>query len=381
MVALAVAAAAALQWPLRLALGHASSGPFWPGFAILGASFILSWAAEVAEHDIPHGMALGLLAIIAVLPEYAVDVYFAWTAGKNPAYTSFATANMTGANRLLIGLGWGAVLLTGWVFHKRKEIRLDPGISPELLVLAAATLYAFVLPFKKTLSLVDCAVFLSIFVYYIIQLTGGEAEEPDLAGPPALIGALTPAARRGTVVLMISSAAAVIYWSAAPFADGLVATGRRLGFDEFLLVQWVAPLASEAPEFIIACLFAAKGKAGSGMRMLVASKVNQWTLLVGMLQLVYAISAGGTAPMALDTRQAHEILLTASQSLLALAIIFDLRFAWREAVLLGVLFLAQPFLTDPHARNLFSAAYVALALWIFASKGSWREATRALGRL
>ena len=68
---------------------------------------MLSWAAEVAQLDIPQALALALLALIAVLPEYAVDMYFAWMAGKNPSYTAFATANMTGANRLLIGVGWG----------------------------------------------------------------------------------------------------------------------------------------------------------------------------------------------------------------------------------------------------------------------------------
>ena len=77
------------------------------GIAIFGASFMLSWAAELAQLEIPQALALALLALIAVLPEYAVDMYFAWEAGKDPKYTAFATANMTGANRLLIGVGWG----------------------------------------------------------------------------------------------------------------------------------------------------------------------------------------------------------------------------------------------------------------------------------
>ena len=32
--------------------------------------------------------------------------------------------------------------------------------------------------------------------------------------------------------------------SAEPFSEGLVETGKRWGVDEFLLVQWLAPLAS-----------------------------------------------------------------------------------------------------------------------------------------
>lgn len=370
---LAAACLAALQWPLQLALGIPAHNPAWPGLGILGASFLLSWAAEVAEHDIPHGLALGVLALVAVLPEYAVDVYFAWSAGKNPAYAAYATANMTGANRLLIGLGWSSVLFTGWLFHKRRDIRLDPEIGPELLALLAATLYSFVLSLKKTLSLFDCAIFLAIFVYYVARLTGEETEEPELIGPAAVIASLSPAARRAAAALMLAAAAGVIYLAAAPFADGLVEEGRRHGLDEFLLVQWVAPLASEAPEFIVACMLAVKGRAASGLRMLVASKVNQWTLLVGMLPAAYALSAGRPAAMPLDGRQVHEMLLTSAQSLLALAIIFDYRFAWKEAALLGGLFVAQPFLTAPEARTAFAGAYLALAIWIFSAKGTWRN--------
>ena len=107
--------ALALQWILlRLAGVHLE--PHWEallsGLAIFGAAFLLSWSAELAQKDIPQALAIALLALIAVLPEYAVDMYFAWTAGKDPKYTAFAMANMTGANRLLIGVGWAAVVAT-----------------------------------------------------------------------------------------------------------------------------------------------------------------------------------------------------------------------------------------------------------------------------
>src|SRR6187401_319254 len=52
------------------------------GLAIVGAAFILSWAAEVAQLDIAAGLALALLALIAVLPEYAVDMVLAWEGGN-----------------------------------------------------------------------------------------------------------------------------------------------------------------------------------------------------------------------------------------------------------------------------------------------------------
>jgi cation:H+ antiporter len=82
------------------------------GAAILGAAFLLSWAAEVAQLDISQTLAIAVLALIAVLPEYAVDLFLAYRAGQgDEAKRHLAVANMTGANRLLIGVGWAAVVL------------------------------------------------------------------------------------------------------------------------------------------------------------------------------------------------------------------------------------------------------------------------------
>src|ERR1017187_7192289 len=135
-----------------------------PGLAILGASVLLSWAAELAEHDVPQSLALIGLALITVLPEYAVDMYFAWTAGKDPSYIAYATANMTGANRLLIGLGWPAVVWTYWWRTSKDRVLLDKAQSLEVFVLIVVTLYCFSIPFKGTLSLVDSVVLLSCFL-------------------------------------------------------------------------------------------------------------------------------------------------------------------------------------------------------------------------
>ena len=62
-------------------LSHALEAVLF-GLAIVGAAFLLSWAAEVAQLDISAGLALALLALIAVLPEYAVDFVFAWKGGQ-----------------------------------------------------------------------------------------------------------------------------------------------------------------------------------------------------------------------------------------------------------------------------------------------------------
>ena len=53
------------------------------GVTIVAAAFLLTWAAETAEGDLGSGIAIVLLALVTVLPEYAVDVLLAWQAGTD----------------------------------------------------------------------------------------------------------------------------------------------------------------------------------------------------------------------------------------------------------------------------------------------------------
>src|SRR5262247_295616 len=112
------------------------------------------------------GKTLITLALISVLPEYAVDLHFAWVAGKDPSQKAYAIANMTGANRVLIGIGWSLVAVVYYFKHGRKEIPLDDSQGLELSLLLLATVYSFILPLKGTLSLIDCVVFFAMFLYY-----------------------------------------------------------------------------------------------------------------------------------------------------------------------------------------------------------------------
>ncbi|MEK6661719.1 MAG: sodium:calcium antiporter [candidate division NC10 bacterium] len=364
-----------LQWiGIRLSGIHLS--PLWEvvgaGLAIFGAAFILSWAAEAAQVDIPQALALAFLALIAVLPEYAVDIYFAWSAGKDPTYTAYATANMTGANRLLIGIGWAAVVVTYWLKTRHRRIILDRSHSIELFHLSLATVYSFVIPLKGTISVLDSFILISIFVSYMISASKGKIIEPEFEGGPAeLLMFLRPLARRSATICMFVYAGLAIYLSAEPFAEGLLATGRTFRIEEFLLVQWLAPLASESPEFIVAIVFALKGKPGASMGTLVSSKVNQWTLLVGMLPLAYSLSAGHLGAMHLDARQTEEIFLTAAQSLFAIAVLANLSFSLAEAGMIFALFVTQLFFTDPVFRYAYAIAYIVLTvMWLIVSPSS-----------
>jgi cation:H+ antiporter len=330
------------------------------GITIVGAAFLISWAAEVVQLDFSQSLALALLALIAVLPEYVVDASFAWLAAEDPAFAGYTIANMTGANRLLVGIAWPLVAVLAFLRFRHRHIGLEASHGLELVVLLAATLYAFILPFKGTISLLDMVVLATIFGFYIWRIARLPAEKPHLVGPPRLIGGLAPHYRRTVTFAMALIAAVAILLVAKPFAKALVATGVNLGIDEFLLVQWLAPLASEAPEFVVVALFAWRGAATQALGTLVSSKINQWTLLVGMLPLIYSIALGGLDPLPLDSRQRSEVLLTAAQSLFAVALLLDLRLSLIGAAALFSLFTIQMVL--PEIRTTITITYLALAV-------------------
>ena len=91
---------------------------------------------------------------------------------------------------------------------------------------------------------------------------------------------------------MFVVAAGVILLCAEAFAESIIELGEAIGVSEFLLVKWIAPTASEAPELLVATLFAWRLASRTGLGALISSKVNQWTLLVGTLPIVFSIFAG-----------------------------------------------------------------------------------------
>lgn len=335
------------------------------GLAILGAAFLLSWGCETAQVEISQALAIALLALVAVLPEYAVDLYFAWTAGHDPSYAPYAVANMTGANRLLIGVGWALVPLVVWLRTRRRGVEFPKGQTNEMAFLMAATVYAFIIPLKGNLSLIDTVVLGTLFILYIWSSSRAESKEPELFGPCVYIVGLPKLARRLVTVFLFLFPCAVILASAEPFAEGLIQTGKQLAIDEFVLVQWVAPLASEAPEIIVAALFASRGNGLVALSILISSKVNQWTLLVGTLPLVYSISSGSIWGLPLDSRQVEEVLLTAAQSFFALALLARFRLSNKGGLVLLLLFLTQLAFPNPVIRYGYSAFYAAAALLWF----------------
>ncbi|WP_411965587.1 sodium:calcium antiporter [Haloferax sp. YSMS24] len=331
------------------------------GIAVLGASFLLAWGAETAEADVPRAFALAILAVLAVAPEYAVDALYAWEAGINPGSpesaeaASLAVANMTGANRILIGIGWSAIALftvyrardTGDEAVEKRPgfladaVRLDKDISTEILFLFAATVFAFFVPLGEGIGAFDMLVLVGLYVSYILVALNSPHTHEEQIGVPAYLQSYVKPKRIATTLTLFFFSGFVILVAVEPFAHGLEELGTAVGIPPFLMIQWVAPLASESPELIVVAYLVNKARATAGFNALISSKLNQWTLLIGTLVLVYSLSLGYYGALPLDNHQMGEIWLTAAQSYFAIAILISLTISLREALVLLGLFFAQ----------------------------------------
>ncbi|MFC7155482.1 sodium/calcium exchanger protein [Halomarina halobia] len=363
------------------------------GLAVLGSSFLLAWGAETAEKDVPRAFAIAVLAVLAVAPEYAVDAYYAWTAGamegtaKGMANANLAVANMTGANRILIGIGWSAIAL--FTVYRAKQshdpaverrdgflrdvVKLDRDIATEIAFLLAATAFAFFVPLSlETLNgggpaggigIIDTVVLVGLYVLYIAIIIRGEVEEPEgQVGVPAYLQSWSRVPRVVSVVLLFGYSGVMIYTAVHPFATGLEALGLQYGIPEFFMIQWIAPLASESPELIVVAYLVNKARSTAGFNALISSKLNQWTLLIGTLAVVYSIAAGHVGGLPFDEKQVAEIWITAAQSFFAIAILTNFEISMREAVALLVLFISQVAIEFALIRTMSEAAAEALSI-------------------
>jgi cation:H+ antiporter len=107
------------------------------------------------------------------------------------------------------------------------------------------------------------------------------------------------------------------------------------------MIQWIAPLASESPELIVVIVLVNKARSTAGFNALISSKLNQWTLLIGTLSVVFSLAYGQYGVLPFDFKQAAEIWITAAQSYFALALLVNFEISVREALVLFVLFISQ----------------------------------------
>ncbi|MGH7724326.1 MAG: hypothetical protein ACREOU_02735 [Candidatus Eiseniibacteriota bacterium] len=336
--------------PPEVARARALSS-LWTFPGILLASFVIGWGAEAAQFLVSRGLALAVLAWLQTLPEFAVEAVIAWHRD-----VPLMTANFTGSLRLLTGVAWPLIYFVSLHAARKKgiknhRVRLHPEDAVGVIALLPPLLYFWVIWAKATLTLVDAFILLVLYTGYLVALSRMPPEEhEDLDDLPRVSRAALslPVPWKGLAVLGLFVVGGVLlYFLAHPFLDSMLGLAVTLGVSQFVFVQWVSPFLSEFPEKVTAFNWARSlNKAPMALMNMVSSNINQWTVLVAMIPVVYCLSLGHVEAIHFDEHQRHEILLTMAQGFLGFLLLVNLEFAWYEAVGLFVLWLVQFLFPD-----------------------------------
>lgn len=332
--------------------------------SIVAASLLISWGAETSQFIISQGLAVAIIAILQVLPEFFVEAVIAWS--KN---VSLMLANFTGSNRLLMGLGWPSIFFiyyyAHYLKHRKKparDIALKESHVLEVLALLFGCLYFIKILLTNKITLFDSFVFLAIFVYYFWALSKlpPEHEEnmKDLLAPPRLLAENKNKKLRSIYVLLLFVISGVtLVFVAHPFLKSMEHISIAMGISTFLFVQWVAPFLTEFPEKLTSYYWASRIKlAPMGLLNMISSSVNQWTLLIAMIPIVYSLSCRSIMSIPLDAHLNHEVLLTVIMTFYGVVCLSKFKLTRANAMVIFSLWLLQFLVSD--ARLYTAAAFL-----------------------
>jgi len=342
--------------------------PITYGFSIFSAALIISWAAESSEKDISGSFVIAIIALIAVLPEYAIETVLAYTAGQSYKLNNFVftnrvgyvSANVTGANRLLAGLGWPLIMLIN-MLKNNQSLNIKNNNKLELLVLGIGAISMIIASVIKFQPIFISFILIIIYLIYLFITSKKESTESEFIGTSEYLANLPKLTRITTNILLIIFSAVTIFIVSHPFVESLIHIGGKFGIDEYYLIQWLAPLASESPEIIIASLFAMKGRSLESISIILSSQANQMSLLIGSMGAIFSFATSSLISFPLNDTQGVEFLLTSAFALLQISMILWGKFKLQMPVLLLIIFFVQLIITDTSIR-----AYLSIAIYMFA---------------
>jgi cation:H+ antiporter len=292
------------------------------GIGVVGAAFLLGWAADAGEAVYSGGLVLAVIALVAVLPEFVIETRFAYT-----QQTELVTANLTGATRLLLTGATALPLVVAFIARRRGRAAASFHLAStrrlELGMLLITSFFALQIVAFRSLTLIDGVILIALYVVYARRVQGTQ-EEPAILGVPAGLLSLPRRYQRPAIATLIVVAAAVVVTIANPFADALLASGTSLGMDPYFLIQSVVPLASEAPEFVVVAVLVANRRPAQGLALFLAAAVSQWTLAFGALPLAYLAGGGGTS-IPLSANEQLQVGFTIALTIFAVAALATLR--------------------------------------------------------
>jgi cation:H+ antiporter len=356
--------------------GASALAALWTFPSILLSAFLVAWGAEAAQFLISQGLALAILAWLQTLPEFAVEAVIAWEAGRDPERAHLAIANLTGAIRLLLGLGWPMIYFVFAIAGRRlprppragvkrlPPIRLEPEHAVEVMGLVPPLLYFLVVLWRQRIGAIDAAVLIALYVAYLWVLMRNPPREVESLADAPLVSRWAYRQRgwrrQAAIGGLFAVGGALLYLTAHPFLESMIAVAATVGISQFFLVQWVAPFLSEFPEFVSTFSWARRvTKAPMALMNIVSSNINQWTILAAMIPIVYGFSHlrhyGIWADFTFDIAQRNELALTLLQTMLGVLLLANMEFDWMDATALFVLWAVQ--FTTPHLRAPIMVAY------------------------
>src|SRR5581483_5222608 len=190
---------------------------------------------------------------------------------------------------------------------------------------------------KGTLTVWDAIPLAACYLVYLWILwkippreSEGEALE-DLGVVPRRALMLPPMQRNIAIWMLFIVGGVMLYFSAHPFLNSMLALAGTFGVSTFVFVQWVAPFLSEFPEKLSAFYWARKvSTANVALMNMVSSNINQWSILSAMIPIIFVFSSGHLQPIVFDQFQRHEIILTILQSFLGFLLLLNLRLQLHE---------------------------------------------------
>jgi len=377
--------------------GATALSALWTFPSILASAFLVAWGAEAAQFLISQGLALAILAWLQTLPEFAVEAVIAWDAGRDPERAHLAIANLTGAIRLLLGLGWPMIYFVFAAAGRKQAvvahlaaagaqhaaegarhaaegarhatpllpaIRLEPEHAVEVVGLVPPLLYFGVILLRESFGWIDAVVLLALYAAYLWTLFRAPPRTADKLSDAPVVARWAYRQRgwrrQAAIGGLFAAGGGLLFATAHPFLESMLAVAGLLGVSQFVLVQWVAPFLSEFPEKVSAFYWARRvTHAPMALMNMVSSNINQWTVLAAMIPLVYGYSSlqhhGVWQDFHFDDAQRLELLLTLLQSGLAVLLLANMEFDWLDATILFVLWLVQ-FLR-PTLREEIAVAY------------------------
>ena len=343
----------------------------WAAPGILVAAMVIAWAAESAQFFIAQGFALAILAWMQTLPEFAVEVVLAWH-----RQVPYLLAGLTGALRLLTGLGWPMIYCAAAIAYRRRDgralhrVTLEGQHSVQVVWLIPPLIYMGFVLWKGSLHLYDAIVLTAIYAGYLTLLGRMPPEEEEGIDeleriPRAIV--LSPRPRRiALITLLFATGGLLIYFMAEPFLGSLFAVSMSLGVPSFVFIQWLAPFVSEFPEGLSTFYWARTvHRAPMALMNMVSSNINQWTLLVAVLPVVLSLSYRHISAIPFDDQQHLELLMTIGQQLLGLMFLINMELVWWEAAtLFGLWFVQFVFSAIPPGAGFIGYVSSQIHWWI-----------------